>query len=55
MKVTHGFFIPKIDLCIDPKGLMNYIEKKLQVGLVCLYCDKAYEDIIFLKSHMIKK
>lgn len=33
------FFIPDVEYLIDPKGLVGYVEKKVKLGKICLYCN----------------
>ena len=45
MQNVHGFYIPKSSFCKDVKGLLEYIHKKLEVGILCLFCDKAFDNL----------
>lgn len=33
------FFIPDIEYLVDPEGLVGYVEKKVKLGKICLYCN----------------
>lgn len=34
-----SFFIPDVEYLIDPEGLVGYVEKKVKLGKICLYCN----------------
>jgi pre-60S factor REI1 len=39
MSTLHGFFIAQSSYCRDVKGLLLYLHEKIEVGLMCLYCE----------------
>lgn len=33
------FFIPDVEYLKDPEGLVGYVEEKVKLGHICLYCN----------------
>lgn len=33
------FFIPDVEYLVDPEGLVGYVEEKVKLGNICLYCN----------------
>lgn len=33
------FFIPDVEYLKDPEGLVGYVEEKVKLGNICLYCN----------------
>lgn len=54
MRSQHSFFIPDIQYCEDPDGLVEYLHAKIIDGRLCLYCDsrKQYESPEAVRQHM---
>ena len=59
MSVQHGFFVPQVEYCKDDKGLIKYLHEKVEVGLLCIFCDnKGFRDFLTpaaVRSHMTDK
>ena len=43
MRLAHGFFILDIECLINLKGLLAYVAERIQLGKICLYCDKQFK------------
>jgi pre-60S factor REI1 len=39
MKKMYGFFVPQAEYCKNMKGLLEYLQEKIEVGLMCIFCD----------------
>ncbi|CAH4014835.1 zinc finger protein 622 [Pieris brassicae] len=58
MSVTHSFFIPDVEYCIDLKGLLLYLGEKISQGYMCLWCNdtgKTFYSMDAAQGHMIDK
>lgn len=57
MRSAHSFFVPDIDKCEDPTGLIEYLHAKVIDGRFCLYCDsnKQFESPEAARQHMRDK
>ena len=59
MEGTHGFFIPQLEYCKDNKGLIEYLQEKVEVGFFCIFCEnkgaKDFSTGEAVRKHMIKK
>lgn len=33
------FFIPDVEYLVDPEGLVGYVEEKVKLGNICIYCN----------------
>ncbi|CAF4784448.1 unnamed protein product [Pieris macdunnoughi] len=58
MSVTHSFFIPDVEYCIDLKGLILYLGEKISQGYMCLWCNdtgKTFYSMDAAQGHMIDK
>ncbi|XP_022128060.2 zinc finger protein 622 [Pieris rapae] len=58
MSVTHSFFIPDVEYCIDLKGLLLYLGEKISQGYMCLWCNdtgKTFYSMDAAQAHMIDK
>lgn len=38
-KTLDRFFIPDVEYLKDPEGLVGYVEEKVKLGNICLYCN----------------
>lgn len=38
-KLSPRFFIPDVEYLQDPEGLIAYVEEKVKLGFICLYCN----------------
>lgn len=36
---AHRFFIPDVEYLVDPEGLVGYVEEKVKLGNICIYCN----------------
>lgn len=34
-----SFFVPDVEYLSDPQGLLGYVEEKVKLGHICLYCN----------------
>ncbi|XP_047514850.1 zinc finger protein 622 [Pieris napi] len=58
MSVTHSFFIPDVEYCVDLKGLILYLGEKISQGYMCLWCNdtgKTFYSMDAAQGHMIDK
>jgi len=59
MQAKHSFFIPAIEYVCDLNGLLHYLAEKIQVGLLCIFCDnkgcKAFKTGQAVQGHMTDK
>jgi len=54
MLIAHDFTIPLEERCKDPRGLLQYLSRKMN-GLMCLVCGdstKRYDTLEALRAHM---
>ncbi|CAN0420829.1 unnamed protein product, partial [Ectocarpus sp. 8 AP-2014] len=54
----HGFFIPDVEYLQDPEGLIAYVEEKVKLGFICLYCNgkgKTFHTHRAVQQHMIDR
>jgi pre-60S factor REI1 len=54
MYQTFGFFLPDQEYLVDLEGLIGYCHEKIQLGHVCLYCQKIFGTAQSCKQHMIQ-
>jgi pre-60S factor REI1 len=50
----YGFFLPDREFLVDLEGLLGYCHEKIQLGHVCLYCQKIFGSAQSCKQHMIQ-
>ncbi|XP_037934756.1 zinc finger protein 622-like [Teleopsis dalmanni] len=58
MSVTHSFFIPDTEFCIDMEGLLQYLAEKVGNFFVCLWCNdkgKTFYSLDAVRKHMVDK
>ena len=57
MQLAHSFFVPDLEFCDDPEGLVGYLHAKVIEGRMCLYCDsgKQFESPDAARQHMRDK
>ena len=59
MERVHGFFIPQLQFCKDTKGLIEYLQEKIEVGFMCITCEnkgaKDFSSGEAVRKHMIDK
>lgn len=55
MRVKHSFYILDIDCVTSLKGLLTYIAERIQLGYLCLFCDKMFRNSRRCQQHMIDK
>ncbi|CAM9373248.1 unnamed protein product, partial [Discosporangium mesarthrocarpum] len=36
---AHGFFIPDVEYLVNARGLVGYVEEKIKLGHICIYCN----------------
>lgn len=39
MNSDHSFFIAQQKYCTDKKSLIEYLQEKIEVGMICINCD----------------
>ena len=59
MKLAHSFFIPFKEYLEDLNGLIEYLDYKIGMGRVCLYCNgrgkQRYSSVAAVQRHMTDK
>jgi pre-60S factor REI1 len=55
MHKQYGLFIPDREYLIDLDGLIDYLNAKVKLGHVCLYCQKYFSSASACQRHMISK
>mmetsp|Transcript_24756 Transcript_24756/g.35993 ORF Transcript_24756/g.35993 Transcript_24756/m.35993 type:complete len:474 (+) Transcript_24756:143-1564(+) len=55
MQRKYNFFLPDAEYLIDLEGLIGYCAEKIQLGHVCLYCQKVFRTADSCQKHMIAK
>ncbi|KAK3264652.1 hypothetical protein CYMTET_26620 [Cymbomonas tetramitiformis] len=50
-----GFFLPDKEYVADMKKMMKYLAAKIQLGSMCLYCEREFKDPEGARKHMIDK
>ena len=59
MEGSHSFFIPQEEFCTNKKGLMEYLQEKIEVGFMCITCEnKKAKDFATgeaVRKHMVDK
>ena len=57
MQSSHSFFIAEEKFLINLDGLLKYLAEKIQIGLLCLYCDnkgtKGFKIGTAVQNHMV--
>lgn len=54
MYQKYGFFVPDYEYLVDVQGFVGYCHEKIQLGHVCLYCQKIFISSQSCKQHMIQ-
>lgn len=55
MRLKHSFYILDIDCVSSLKGLMTYIAERIQLGYLCLFCNKMFRNARRCQQHMMDK
>lgn len=55
MSSKYGFFIPDFEYMVDLEGFIEYLNEKVKIGGVCLYCQKRFENGRSCQHHMLSK
>lgn len=56
MLLSHGFFVPDIEFVTNIELLMDYLQQKVRIGLLCLYCDnRTFRSPQATQQHMLDK
>ena len=55
MRIKFGFTILDIECLVDLKGLLTYIAERIQLGKLCLFCDKQFRTAESCQMHMRMK
>lgn len=53
MQRKYGFFIPDREYLVDLEGLLGYCHEKIQLGHVCLYCQRVFSTASACQKHML--
>ena len=53
MRIKHSFYILDIDCLISLKALLYYLAEKVQVGHMCLFCNKNFSSGQASQNHML--
>lgn len=57
MRVAHSFFISEEKYLTNMEGLLKYLAEKINVGLLCIYCDnqgaKGFKSGSAVRNHMV--
>ncbi|KAH9254594.1 hypothetical protein BASA81_007351 [Batrachochytrium salamandrivorans] len=52
MHKTHGFVLHDLDSVIDLPRLVQYVSDKINIGMLCLTCEREFRSPDACKSHM---
>ena len=55
MRINFGFTILDVECLVDLKGLLAYIAERIQLGKLCLYCNKQFRTAADCQKHMRMK
>ena len=55
MRVRHSFYLLDIDCVTSLKGLLTYIAERIQLGYLCLFCNKMFRNARRCQQHMMDK
>ncbi|CAF0924408.1 unnamed protein product [Rotaria sordida] len=56
MAYTHSFFLPDFEYIKDLPSLMEYLDEKVGIFHVCLWCNKkSFHDVLSVQRHMTDK
>jgi pre-60S factor REI1 len=55
MRLKHNFMILDIECLVNLKGLLAYIAERVQLGKMCLGCDKQFRSSARCQQHMMDK
>lgn len=59
MRISHSFFIIEETFLTNLQGLLKFIAEKINLGLLCLYCDnkgtKGFKTAEAVRNHMTDK
>ncbi|XP_018327412.1 zinc finger protein 622 [Agrilus planipennis] len=58
MAISHSFFIPDAEFCVDLLGLLRYLGEKIMIGHMCIWCNekgKSFYGAQATRQHMIDK
>jgi len=53
MRLKYNFRIVDIESLINLKGLLAYIAERIQLGKLCLLCNKQFKTAARVQQHMI--
>lgn len=55
MRAQHNFTILDIECLVNLKGLLAYIAERVQLGKICLGCNKQFSSAARCQQHMTDK
>jgi pre-60S factor REI1 len=59
MRIQHSFFITDQIYCKKVEGLIGYLAEKINIGLLCLYCEnqgiRDFKSAEAVRSHMVNE
>jgi pre-60S factor REI1 len=55
MSIKYGFFLPDMEYMVDLDGMIEYLNEKVKLGNICLFCQKRFNDGRSTQHHMISK
>ncbi|VDD89450.1 unnamed protein product [Enterobius vermicularis] len=58
MSVSHGFFLPDAEYCVDVEGMLHYLGMKVGSGNMCLLCNekrRRFYSVDACQKHMRDK
>jgi pre-60S factor REI1 len=55
MRMKHSFYLLDIDCVTSLKGLLTYIAERIQLGYLCLFCNKMFRNARRCQQHMMDK
>lgn len=55
MRFKHNFMILDIECLVNLKGLLAYVAERIQLGKMCLGCNKQFRSAARCQQHMIDK
>ncbi|XP_055639213.1 cytoplasmic 60S subunit biogenesis factor ZNF622 [Toxorhynchites rutilus septentrionalis] len=58
MSVSHSFFIPDAEYCVDLESLLSYLAEKICREFICIWCNekgRTFYSLDAVRNHMVEK